>query len=139
MAVGAATWHSIERCVMRVVEPLCRWLERRARLTTRIVSELPQRFDRNALYLAQRGGRLSQIGFLCPCRCGAVLRLDLVAPGPPRWRLKLHSDGSVTIFPSIDQRTSCGSHFRIHRSQVIWISHADEPPANRWMRYPLAR
>src|SRR5947209_8704325 len=39
--------------------------------------------------------------FLCPCRCGEVVALNLMRSYSPRWSIELHSDGRLTLTPSV--------------------------------------
>jgi hypothetical protein len=57
--------------------------------------------------------------FMCPCGCGDVLSLNLMKSHHPNWQVTLETDGSVTVFPSVDA-TSCNSHFWIRASQIVW-------------------
>lgn len=58
--------------------------------------------------------------FRCPCRCGDVIAINLMASHSPRWAVELHADGTLTVFPSVDS-TTCKSHFWIRRSKIIWV------------------
>ena len=58
--------------------------------------------------------------FACPCRCGDVLALNLMASHSPRWNVEIHPDQTVTVNPSVDA-TKCGSHFWIRKSGIEWV------------------
>jgi hypothetical protein len=58
--------------------------------------------------------------FACPCRCGEVLSLNLMASHRPRWAVRAHVDGTISVSPSVDVRT-CGSHFWIRGNQIYWV------------------
>jgi len=58
--------------------------------------------------------------FQCPCRCGAVIALNLMASHTPRWSVHLHEDGTLTVVPSVDA-TNCGSHFFIRHNTIQWV------------------
>ena len=58
--------------------------------------------------------------FACPCRCGEILALNLMASHTPRWSVEQHADGTLTVFPSVDA-TTCGSHFWIRHSRIEWV------------------
>ena len=58
--------------------------------------------------------------FECPCKCGEVIALNLMASHTPRWSVELHDDGTVTVHPSVDA-TNCRSHFWIRRSRIDWV------------------
>ena len=58
--------------------------------------------------------------FMCPCRCGQIIALNLMASHSPRWAVEMHPDQTVTVHPSVDA-TACGSHFWVRRSRVEWV------------------
>lgn len=58
--------------------------------------------------------------FQCPCGCGDVIALNLMASHYPRWTVEIHEDGTLSAMPSIDA-TTCGSHFWIRRNQIRWV------------------
>ena len=58
--------------------------------------------------------------FLCPCRCGDVIALNLMASSSPRWSVESYADGTLTIHPSVDA-TKCRSHFWVRRSRIDWV------------------
>jgi hypothetical protein len=58
--------------------------------------------------------------FECPCACGDVIALNLMASHYPRWSVEIHKDGTVSVMPSVDAKT-CGSHFWIRHNKVRWV------------------
>src|SRR4051794_38363824 len=61
----------------------------------------------------------------CPCGCGAVIRLSLLADDRPHWSVRVHSCWAASIYPSIARIVGCRSHFIIRRGRLIWAT---------WMR-----
>lgn len=57
--------------------------------------------------------------FLCPCGCGEVLWLNLMASHHPMWRIADHKDGTITVSPSVNAQ-KCGAHFWVRRNRVDW-------------------
>ena len=72
------------------------------------------------LVLAGSPERPKWLRFDCPCRCGEVLALNLMASHSPRWAAESHEDGTLSVRPSVDA-TRCGSHFWIRRSRIDWV------------------
>jgi hypothetical protein len=58
--------------------------------------------------------------FICPCRCGEVIALNLMGSYYPRWEIILHSNGTLSVTPSVDSK-KCNSHFWIRRNQIEWV------------------
>lgn len=58
--------------------------------------------------------------FTCPCRCGAVLSLNLMSSYHPHWSIERHPNDSLSVYPSVDA-TTCGSHFWIRRGMIEWV------------------
>tara|TARA_R110001599_G_scaffold162606_4_gene351923 strand:+ start:5491 stop:5778 length:288 start_codon:yes stop_codon:yes gene_type:complete len=49
------------------------------------------------------------ISFLCPCKCGDIINLNLLPGASERWKYR----GNKTITPSIKRKTGCMSNFTI--------------------------
>jgi len=60
------------------------------------------------------------IRFLCPCGCGDVIALNLMASYRPRWHVTRNPDATITVEPSVVS-TRCGSHFWVRSSRVVWV------------------
>lgn len=58
--------------------------------------------------------------FKCPCGCGDVIALNLMSSFKPHWKIELHHDGTLTVYPSVDSQ-NCGSHFWIRQSKIDWV------------------
>lgn len=56
----------------------------------------------------------------CPCRCGSILRVNLMTSALPLWRLTTDGRGRASVSPSLDV-SDCGSHFWIVRGRVSWV------------------
>jgi hypothetical protein len=56
----------------------------------------------------------------CPCRCGTILRLNLMRSQFPVWRASVDGRQRLSVSPSVDA-TSCGSHFWIRDGRVDWV------------------
>lgn len=69
------------------------------------------------------------VGMACPCGCGDVVNLSLVPGREANWRLTLHRDGTVSLFPSVWRTVGCRSHYWIRRSRLIWAGFR---PEVRW-------
>jgi len=58
----------------------------------------------------------------CPCGCKSRIDVNLMRTRSPRWRLRVHLDRTVSLFPSLWVPLSqCGSHFWILKSRVRWV------------------
>lgn len=65
-----------------------------------------------------KGDHAVWLHLCCPCRCGAVLRVNPMKSCPPYWNAAAHVGGRFTV--EIDV-TSCGSHFLICKSCIHWL------------------
>lgn len=88
-------------------------LLRRLRYRWTRVAEPPDRLSPRIVYIVGQGGHLWSAEFLCPCGCGATVRLSLHKEGRPRWTVQTHRDGRVSLSPSIWRKVGCRSHFFI--------------------------
>ena len=91
------------------------------RLRTVHVEELPNRLESGTLYVLGEGPYRWSVALQCPCRCRDVIQLNLLAEAEPRWKLTLHGDDTVTLYPSIWRQKGCRSHFFIRRGKIEWF------------------
>lgn len=71
------------------------------------------------LQLVGSGNHAKWIRFRCPCGCGELLALNLMASHSPRWSFALDANRRVSVSPSV-HATTCGAHFVIRASRVDW-------------------
>jgi hypothetical protein len=81
---------------------------------------LPSRMPRRDVILACDDGEDWCLGMSCPCGCGNVIELLVVAEAKPRWDVVVDSKGRPTIAPSVWLRKGCRSHFWIREGRVHW-------------------
>jgi len=75
------------------------------------VEELPDSLDAKSVYLVGEGGYLWFAAMSCPCGCGSVLHMNLLAESRPRWKVTEHATGTVSLAPSVWRTRGCRSHF----------------------------
>ena len=58
----------------------------------------------------------------CPRRaCPQVVNLDVSPEVKPRWRIKEHTDGTLSLHPSIRVTgLPCKCHYWLRRGRVVW-------------------
>jgi hypothetical protein len=81
---------------------------------------LPSDMPRRDLVLARDAGEDWCVGMRCPCGCGHVIELLVVAEAKPRWDFALDLDGLPTLSPSVWLQSGCRSHFWIRGGRVHW-------------------
>ena len=84
------------------------------------VQELPDRLKSRRVYAEAEGVDLWFATMLCPEGCGESIHLSLVPGDYPRWHLIEHSDGTVSLQPSVWRTKGCRSHFVLQRGRVLW-------------------
>ena len=84
------------------------------------VEEMPEAFRPLTVYLCGEGKYLWAAAMICPCGCKEVINLNLLQTVRPRWRVKEHADGTVTLTPSVWRQMGCRSHFVLRRGRVEW-------------------
>jgi hypothetical protein len=95
-------------------------------LRTVKVEELPEELTPESIYIAGQGQYLWFAAMVCPCGCGEKLCMSLMADGRPKWQLAEHSDGTVSLHPSVWRTRGCCSHFFIRRGLVEWSRLASD-------------
>lgn len=66
--------------------------------------------------------------FKCPCGCGAVVSLPLMAPHKPRWSVYVDEEGLPSLYPSVWRNIGCMSHFIIRAGSVFWAGKTGVSP-----------
>jgi hypothetical protein len=57
--------------------------------------------------------------FKCPCGCADVIHLSLLHKSPQHWTVKSDNE-TFSIYPSINRKIGCKSHFFIKDGDVVW-------------------
>ncbi len=81
---------------------------------------LPQSMPRRDLVLAREDGEDWCVGMRCPCGCGDIIELLVIAEAKPRWDVKADRENRPTLSPSVWRKTGCRSHFWVRRGRVHW-------------------
>ena len=89
---------------------------------TKYVEDLPEKLDRKVIYIIGDEEFIEHATLLCPCRCGALLHMNLIPDERPCWFVIEHSNGSVSLEPSIWRQKGCKSHFFFVRGRIRWVS-----------------
>jgi hypothetical protein len=93
-------------------------------LQTIWAKELPEPLNPMAVYVLGEGEYLWFVVMICPCGCNAKLEMSLLADAKPRWRLIEHTDGTVSLQPSVWRRIGCRSHFFLRHGLIQWCSQS---------------
>ena len=92
----------------------------RKRLRTVHLEELPESLDDDAVYVLGDGPHKWFIAMACPCGCGDLVQVSLLADAKPRWWLTEHGDNTISLKPSVWRRVGCQSHFFLRRGYIDW-------------------
>ena len=84
------------------------------------VVEIPDEVRENVMYHVGEGEFKWLIVFKCPCGCHETIQLNLLKEARPAWRVKVHDNSDVSIYPSVNRTVNCKSHFNITRNSVRW-------------------
>lgn len=96
------------------------WLGPRRRLRVIEGDSLPSRMPQRDLILARDDGEDWCVGMRCPCGCGHVIELLVVAEAKPRWDIVVDAKSRPTLSPSVWLQTGCRSHFWLRNGRVHW-------------------
>ncbi|EIJ80117.1 hypothetical protein PB1_07147 [Bacillus methanolicus PB1] len=87
---------------------------------TVFMEELPDRLEEHVIYILGEGEYTWSAAIICPCGCREILHMSLHKEGRPRWELTRHSDGTVSLTPSVWRKIGCQSHFFFERGRIRW-------------------
>jgi hypothetical protein len=88
------------------------------------VDEFPYDLTPYTLYVAGDEQCPWGAAMLCPCGCGDVIQLNLLKEVSPCWSVRLSSDRSVSLIPSVWRSKGCRSHFFVRDGWVDWCRGA---------------
>lgn len=74
----------------------------------------------NCLYIEARNGKKRWAYMRCPCGCGELITLNLMASHKPQWVIQ-NKNGNVSVNPSVWKKSGCKSHFSIKDNQIEWV------------------
>ena len=111
---------SLGKWVRKGTAALHRWLSARRRLRYERVEEFPDPLEPSTLYVAGEEPHIWAAAMLCPCGCNDVIQLNLLKQASPSWNVQHHSDGSVSLMPSVWRTKGCRSHFFVRNSRIDW-------------------
>jgi hypothetical protein len=113
---------------MKWLTRLARWfrlvVDARPPWGSKRVDDVPDTVELETVYIVGEGRAPWSAVFVCPCGCQEVISLSLIGDDHPRWRSRLHLDGTVTLSPSIWRKRGCRSHFFIRRGKIVWAALA---------------
>ena len=84
------------------------------------VEDMPENLKPLTVYLCGEGQYLWAAAMICPCGCKQVINLNLLQNVRPRWSVKEHKDGTVTLTPSVWRQNGCRSHFILRQGRIQW-------------------
>jgi hypothetical protein len=84
-----------------------------------VVEEEPETLDIGLAYMVG-GSDPIYTALVCPCGCGAALRMNLRPEAEPCWQWRVAEKGAVTLSPSVWRHEGCRSHFFLRKGRVVW-------------------
>jgi hypothetical protein len=128
-----SNWEDIRPSFRQKTDGACAWAGGRVggRRGPRLRYERLEEFPLNpaTLYVAGEQPYMWAAALLCPCGCGEVIELNLMELASPRWSVREHRDGSVTLVPSVWRTKGCRSDFLVRHSRIDWCrSNSQSPP-----------
>lgn len=84
------------------------------------VDEFPDALEASKIYLAGEGTHLWGAAMICPCGCGDKIELNLLRQVRPCWAAQEHTDGTISLAPSIWRQKGCRSHFFVRQGRIEW-------------------
>jgi hypothetical protein len=100
---------------------LLSWLPGRDRLYRAVhVTDTPDRPKKNLVYIVGEDGHDWSAVMNCPGGCGKPLEMNLLPDAEPVWRVTEHTDGSISLHPSVWLKTGCRCHFVLQQGRIRW-------------------
>lgn len=94
---------------------------------TKWVEDLPEKPKKNAVYII--GGREHPFyaAVTCPRQtCKQIIHLDVSSQATKRWRITEHSNGRISLSPSVHVTgLPCECHYWLRKGRIVW---SEAPP-----------
>ena len=94
---------------------------------TEWVEDLPDNTQKNTVYII--GGRKHpfSVAIICPRQaCRQIIHLDVSSQVNKRWRITEHSDGQISLSPSVYVTgLPCRCHYWLREGRIVW---SEAPP-----------
>ncbi len=89
------------------------------------MSAIPENLG-NRIYIVGQTDNPKWAVLACPCPNRERIDVNLMRSRSPSWRIKIDQTG-VSLWPSLwmPKTNSCGSHFWLRHSKVIWAQVSD--------------
>lgn len=84
------------------------------------LEEVPEWPSAATVYVIGEDGHNWSAAFICPCGCSVLVQLNLLRDERPCWDVTAHSDGTVSLSPSVWRTVGCRSHFILSRGDIRW-------------------
>ena len=107
----------------RLLAQLKTWLSKRfsrSYRTCTVEGALPAPLQRRTVYIVQEDGYLEHVSMVCPCSCREILHMNLIPDERPCWSVTNHSDGTISLHPSVWRKRGCQSHFWVRHGRIFW-------------------
>jgi hypothetical protein len=93
--------------------------------TVKVKDVLPDKLNKQTIYIVEDDGYQEQAAMLCPCGCQLILHMNLLPDERPCWTVREHNDGTVSLQPSVWRKTDCRSHFWFIKGKVQWVESSE--------------
>ena len=94
------------------------------RYKTKWVEDLPEKTDKNTIYII--GGRKYPFYVAIPCprkKCKKIVHLEISKQFKKRWKVTEYENGSLSLSPSIYVTdSSCKCHYWFEKGCIVWHS-----------------
>lgn len=107
--------------IRNIFNKICSFFKKRKTpYNTIYTDELPDKIDKNTIYILGEGNYLWSAAMLCPCGCGELIQLSLHKEGRPKWEIIRNKNGTVSLHPSIWRKKGCHSHYFFKNGFIQW-------------------
>lgn len=84
------------------------------------ISELADNLTDDIIYVVGENEFFWFVVLNCPCGCGDIVHLNLLPEANPCWKIESHSDGTISVKPSVWSLKGCKSHYFIKNGEINW-------------------
>ena len=110
--------------INRIIITILNLFERLRRYKTKWVEDLPERTDKNTIYIIGGHEHPFYAAVTCPRKnCSKVIHLEISKQFEKRWLIKEEGQGVISLSPSVYVVDSpCKCHYWIKSGHIVWQS-----------------
>ena len=105
---------------------LCIYYQFKSKYKTTWVEDIPDNLEKKTIYILGGKKYPFQVIMQCPRSCKKKIFLNISHQHKKRWHVIEHSDGTISLTPSIWIDDKCNCHYWFKKGKIFWCELPNE-------------